>query len=121
MTIIQELTDGLAERLGMPVGIDDRQFRSVAYSSHTDEIDLVRRMSILGRQAPEEVTDWLLTLGISRSTNYVRVPENPGMHMVPRVCFPLRFHERLLGYLWLTKVNGPLSEALLAEAGAATG
>ena len=120
MTAIQALVDGLADRLGMPVGVDDRRFRSIAYSSHSDEIDPVRRMSILGRQAPDEVTDWLLELGIVESSGYMRVPGNRDLHMVPRVCFPLRFHERLLGFMWLTESGGPLADQLLDQAAEAT-
>jgi sugar diacid utilization regulator len=113
---VQTLIDGLAERIGQPVGIDDRRFRSVAYSSHADEIDPVRRRSILGRQAPEQVTAWLERLGVARASGEVHVPANPGLSMVPRVCFPVRFHGRLLGYLWLTEDRGPVSDVLLAEA-----
>ena len=121
MSTIRGLADGLAERLGIPVGIDDRQFRSIAYSSHADEIDPVRRMSILGRQAPERVVDWLLTLGVARSSECVRVPANPELHMVSRVCFPLRFHDRLLGYLWLAEKEASLSDSQLSLAAATSG
>jgi hypothetical protein len=110
---VQALIDGLAQQVGQPVGVDDRRFRAVAYSSHADEIDPVRRMSILGRQAPGQVTDWLEKMGVARATGHIRVPANPELGMMPRVCFPVRFHDRLLGYLWLVEDHGPLDDDLL--------
>jgi DNA-binding PucR family transcriptional regulator len=115
MNQMQALVDRLAEQLGQPVGVDDRRYRAIAYSSHTDEIDEVRRTSILGRQAPHRVMAWLDALGIARAEGVVRVPANPELHMVPRVCFPLRFHGRLLGFLWLTEEQAPLTPWALAR------
>lgn len=98
---IQTLVDGLAEKVRQPVGVDDRRYRAVAYSSHGDDVDAVRRASILGREAPVEVAAWLDTLGLAQVEDYVRVPGKPELDMLARVCFPLRFHDRLLGFLWL--------------------
>jgi DNA-binding PucR family transcriptional regulator len=112
---IQSLVDVLAARLGRPVGLDDRRFRAIAYSSHADEIDPVRRTSILGRQAPPAVTRWLEGLGVLRATEPVHVPPNRGFDMVARVCVPVRFHDRLLGFLWLIESDG-LSDEQLALA-----
>jgi hypothetical protein len=108
---VQDLVDGLASRLGRPVGVDDRRFRAVAYSAHADEIDEVRRISILGRRAPDAVIRWLEGLGLMQATEDVRVPANPDFHMVARVCLPARFHDRLLGFLWLIDDDPPLTDA----------
>jgi len=62
MADLQGLVDALAAEVGRPAGIDDRQFRAVAYSSHGEEVDRVRRASILHRSAPAEVTSWLESL-----------------------------------------------------------
>jgi hypothetical protein len=67
MNEVQDLVDDLSDRLGRPVGVDDRRFRAVAYSSHPDDVDQVRIASILHREAPPEVTDWLNSLGIERA------------------------------------------------------
>jgi DNA-binding PucR family transcriptional regulator len=107
---IQEAIDALAERLGRPVGVDDRRFGAVAYSSHEHEIDPVRRISILGRRAPSRVTAWLDTLDLMRAADYVRVPARPDLEMVARICFPLRFHERVLGFLWLVEHGSPVTD-----------
>lgn len=103
MNTVQLLVDGLAERLERPVGVDDRKFRAIAYSSHPSNIDSVRRDSILGRKAPLAVTEWLEALGVLSAESFVRIPANTDLDMVARVCFPLRFHGRLLGFLWLVE------------------
>jgi DNA-binding PucR family transcriptional regulator len=111
---VQLLVDGLAERLQRPVGVDDRKFRAIAYSSHPSNIDSVRRDSILGRKAPLAVTEWLEALGVLSAEGFVRIPENNGLDMVARVCFPLRFHGRLLGFLWLVEGDDRFDDAALA-------
>jgi hypothetical protein len=98
---LQELIDALASELGRPVGIDDRRFRALAYSSHEEEVDQVRRDSILRREAPPAVTEWLASLGIEGAVDYMRVPANAEFGMDGRLCFPLRFEGDILGYLWL--------------------
>ena len=42
MATLQELVDGLAERLGRPVSIDDRRYRVLAYSAHAEAPDALR-------------------------------------------------------------------------------
>jgi sugar diacid utilization regulator len=106
---VQTLIDSLAARLERPVGVDDRRFRAMAYSSHEDEIDSVRKISILGRRAPDAVTEWLEELGLPQARERVRVPANAELGMIARLCFPVRFHDRLLGYLWLVELGEPLS------------
>jgi hypothetical protein len=106
---VQTLIDSLARRLDRPVGLDDRRFRAIAYSAHHDEIDEVRRISILGRQAPEQVMRWLEQQGVTRARDVVHVPTSDRFTMVARVCYPVYFHEVLLGLLWLVD-EPPLDE-----------
>ncbi|MBS1869704.1 MAG: helix-turn-helix domain-containing protein [Actinobacteria bacterium] len=115
MNELQGVVDALAASLGRPVGVDDRRFRALAYSSHVDGVDPVRLASILQREAPREVTGWLESLGIGGAEGYVRVPANPDFGMAARVCVPIRFDGALLGYLWLIDEPEPLSEADLEE------
>lgn len=110
MNGVQDIIDSLAYRLGRPVGVDDRRFRAIAYSSHTDEIDHVRRASILGRRAPKPVVEWLEGLGLMSARDLVRVPANPSLGMVARVSIPVRFYDQLLGFVWLIEGDIPMSE-----------
>lgn len=115
MSEVQALVDALAERLHQPVGVDDRHFRAVAYSSHPDQIDEVRIASILHRAAPAGVTEWLESLGIASAEEPVRVPANTELAMASRICVPLRFRETLLGYLWLLDEPDPLPDSEVEE------
>ncbi|QEC49706.1 hypothetical protein FSW04_20420 [Baekduia soli] len=113
MNEVQALVDALAAEIGRPVGVDDRRFRALAYSAHAEEIDHVRRESILRREAPREVTSWLESLAIGEAEDYVRVPRNPTFGMAARICVPLRFHDSVLGFLWLVDEPVPLDDAEL--------
>lgn len=113
MNELQTLVDALALELDRPVGVDDRSFRSLAYSKHDDGIDIVRRNSILRREAPRAVTEWLRSLDIERATEHVRVPRNKQLGMDARVCVPVRFGKLLLGYLWLIDEPEPLDDAAI--------
>jgi hypothetical protein len=113
---VQALVDSLAAELRRPAGVDDRHFRSVAYSSHPERVDSVRLASILQRQAPQPVREWLEELGVHEADQYVRVPANPALGMSARVCVPLRFDDVRLGYLWLIDEPEPLTDRQLDEA-----
>jgi DNA-binding PucR family transcriptional regulator len=115
MSDLQGLVDALAADLGRPVGVDDRQYRALAYSSHVDGVDPVRLASILQREAPRKVIAWLESLGIRDAEDPVRLPAHRGFGMAARVCVPIRFDGTLLGYVWLIDEPEPLGEAELAE------
>jgi hypothetical protein len=110
---LQDLVDALAGDLGRPVGIDDRRFRSLAYSSHIEQVDQVRLSSILHRQAPKPVTDLLTAMRIEHAEDVVRIPANPALGMRARACLPLRLDDALLGYLWLFDEPTPLDDGQL--------
>jgi hypothetical protein len=101
MRAIQDIVDALASQIGQPVGVDDRRYRSVAYSAHAGEMDEVRRASILRREAPVAAREHLETLGLERATGAVRIAARPDLGMQARVCVPVRFNGVLTGFLWL--------------------
>lgn len=119
---LQTIVDDLAAVLLRPVGIDDAQFRSQAYSAHLEEADPVRLASILRREAPPEVRSWLIgELRVHEAHGYVRVRANAGLGMAARVCVPVRFGDVLLGYLWLIDADPPLTDEQLGLAQRAAG
>jgi sugar diacid utilization regulator len=111
VTELQDLVDALAVELGRPVGLDDRRFRALAYSAHLDDVDEVRRASILHREAPRAVTEWLESLHVGETYELARVPSNSSLGMEARVCVPVRFKETLLGYLWLIDEPEQITDA----------
>ncbi|ADB52819.1 PucR family transcriptional regulator [Conexibacter woesei] len=114
MNELQGLVDALAAHLARPVGVDDRRFRALAYSSHGEEADQVRRASILRREAPREVTAWLASLGLPETRDPVRVPARAEFGMAARICVPVWFQDTPFGYLWLIDEPQPLDAAQLA-------
>lgn len=109
---LQRLVDSLANRLSLPVLIEDADLRPLAYSAHgMDAVDEVRAASILNRIAPEQVAEYLGSLGISEARGPVRLPANPGIGFEPRICSPVISEGRLIGYLWVIDDPGRPADA----------
>src|SRR4051794_20272375 len=96
---LQDLVDDLADAVGRPVALEDRRWRLLAFSAHTELEDRVRQASILARAAPPDVVAWLDTLGLERAGDLVDTPPNPEIGMGPRTCAPVRHDGTLLGFL----------------------
>lgn len=103
---LQRLVDSLAERLSMAVLVDDPKLRPMAYSAQAIEsVDRVRAASILNREAPTEVVDFLLDQGIDRADDPVRIAPNQELGLSGRVCSRVAEDGKVLGYLWVIE-NG---------------
>jgi sugar diacid utilization regulator len=106
---LQSLVDALATALGRPVVLDDGNLHLLAHSQQDDhEIDRVRLISILQRQAPPDVVRHLRRAGIERLTAPGRIAGDDAVGMRPRLCCPVRWNGMLLGYLWLVDDREPL-------------
>jgi PucR-like helix-turn-helix protein/diguanylate cyclase with GGDEF domain len=105
---LQELIDSLAAETGRLVGLDDTRFGALVYSAHPDDVDKVRRESILHREAPAEVTAWLEGLGIRGAEHAVRIPANDRYGMAARICTPVRWRGLLLGFVWAIDEPDPM-------------
>ena len=108
---LQDLVDDLADALGRPVALEDRRWRLLAFSAHTELEDRVRQASILARAAPPDVVAWLDTLGLEQAPDVVDTPENSAIGMGPRTCAPVRHDGILLGFLWVIPGPAPLDDA----------
>lgn len=109
-TDLQDLVDDLADALGRPVALEDRRWRLLAFSAHTELEDRVRQASILARAAPPDVVAWLDTLELERAPEVVDTPENAAIGMGPRTCAPVRHDGALLGFLWVIPGPVPLDD-----------
>jgi hypothetical protein len=115
---VQDLVDDLADALRRPVALEDRRWRLLAYSAHTELEDRVRQASILARAAPPRVAAWLDTLGLEAAADVVDTPPNAAIEMGPRTAAPVRHEGALLGVVWVIPGPRALDErerALLRE------
>ena len=103
---LQRLVDSLAERLSLAVLVDDPTLRPLAYSAQkVDLVDRVRSESILNREAPAEVVEYLFEQGIETATGPLRVAANEDLGLARRICTPVAESGQVLGYLWVIE-NG---------------
>ncbi|HEX9711264.1 MAG TPA: helix-turn-helix domain-containing protein [Actinomycetota bacterium] len=110
---LQAIAEALAARLGRSVLIGDRAYRLLAHSRTEEQIDDIRRRSILEREGPREAIEWVERFGVDRARAPVTIPSNDVLGMAARVCVPLWSHGMHLGFLWLMDPEGTLGEAEL--------
>jgi sugar diacid utilization regulator len=108
---LQALVDDLARCIGAPAVLEDHEQRMVVYSAQDGPIDEVRRDSILMRETRPEVKRWFRQFGIVHACSPVRIPSHPELGILGRLCVPVRFRGRLLGFLFLIddvrRLDGP--------------
>lgn len=114
---LQQTIIRIAAELGHPALVEDHRRSVVAYSPHPDEIDEVRRRSILEHRADPAIHAWLSGLGVYGATSAVRVPGNPELGMLPRVCVPVGRAGVVFGHLWFIEPAGVAAPLDLARAG----
>ncbi len=98
---VQDLVDTVAELTGAPVTLEDRDLLLVASSGHDDDIDDVRRRSILRRRSDPRVQELFAGFGIARATGPLRIPGDAASGRLARWCLPVRWRGVTYGYLWL--------------------
>ena len=113
---IQQIVDRIAHELRRPALVEDRSERLIAYSTHAEPMDEVRGYTIMHRRAAPQVIAWVNGRGIPAARSPMRVPGNPELGMLPRMCFPIRDHGNLLGYLWFVEPGEPMSAQDTARA-----
>ncbi|GAA3619504.1 helix-turn-helix domain-containing protein [Marihabitans asiaticum] len=106
MSDIQEVVDEVSTLLGVPVTLEDRQLRLLAFAAQPEAADPVRTETILGRGASAVTREWFESFGIATATTSVRIPGDPQRGTGPRVCLPLRAQGRVQGYLWAIEGAG---------------
>jgi PucR C-terminal helix-turn-helix domain/GGDEF-like domain len=121
---LQALVEDLARRIDAPAVLEDHEQRMVVYSAQDGPIDDVRRDSILRRETRPEVRDWFRQFGIAQASSPLRIPSHPELGILGRLCVPVRFRGRLLGFLFLIddvrRLDGPdidLAERVSRHAG----
>lgn len=98
---LQNFVEDLAARLDAPTVLEDPEQRMIVYSTHSELIDDVRRESILRRETKADTKAWFRQFGITVATEPLRTPPDPATGVLGRLCVPVRYLDRLMGYLWL--------------------
>lgn len=106
------------------VSIEDSNSRVLAYSRSDDEIDELRRLSILGGHGPESylalLREWGVFQKLRSTEEIVRVDERKELGIRPRLAVGIRAGTQHLGTIWVQRgatdfADG--SEAALLGAG----
>ncbi|HEY8371231.1 MAG TPA: helix-turn-helix domain-containing protein [Pseudonocardiaceae bacterium] len=113
---LQDIVDEVAQLLGAPATLEDRDFNLVAFGAHGVEIDEVRQQSILRRKASAEVRAWFEQFGIATSDTPVRTPASRELGVLGRLCIPVRWNGVTYGYLWLLDDRNEIDETQLPAA-----
>lgn len=108
------------------VSIEDAANRVLAYSRSTDsdEIDDLRRRSILGWQGPEaylvKLREWGVFQHLHSSDQVIGIDSHPELGIRRRLAVAIRSGDRQLGTIWVQEGSAPLSghseQALLGAA-----
>src|SRR6201994_1399387 len=112
----RNIADELASRLDAPTVLEDHEERMVVYSAHSQPIDEVRQESILRRTTRREVMSWFRDQGIVAATEPLRIPGQPDQGILGRLCVPVRYQGRLMGWLFLIDDRARLSPGDVAAA-----
>lgn len=119
---IQNLVEDLAAQVDAPTVLQDHDQCVLAYSAHGDQpIDEIRKDVILRRRTEPTVRQWLGRFGIAHVTEPVRIPGKPEAGILGRLCVPVRYLERLMGFLWLIDDDWRLDPAQVAMIEAVAG
>ncbi|MFF4028822.1 PucR family transcriptional regulator [Streptomyces sviceus] len=110
---LQLVADALAARLSRSVAVDDPGLCLLAHTEHTGEVDRQRIESILRRQASPEATAFSYRLGAADSLDVFIEPPAPEIgSTIGRIGMPIRYGDRLLGFIWLLESEGPLTDTV---------
>lgn len=107
------LADALADLLGAPITIEDRDTLVLAYSDGQSKVDAARTATILGRRVPEEYRDALRDAGVFdriAAEDGVVYADLPAAGMKPRAIVAVRVDGELVGSVWVA-LTGPPSAA----------
>ena len=85
--------------------IEDTANRVLAYSPASNDVDELRRLSILARRGPERYQKLLKESGVYKHLQAgeapIHIPANPEEGLRERVAIAIHAGRRVLGYIWL--------------------
>jgi DNA-binding PucR family transcriptional regulator len=107
---LAELAQTIATLTGGLVTIEDTSARVLAYSRSSDEVDELRRLSILGRSGPAPylalLREWGVYDRLSSSEEVVEIAEHPESGVRRRLAVGVFAGQRQLATIWLQQGSG---------------
>ncbi|WP_370324590.1 PucR family transcriptional regulator [Euzebya sp.] len=113
---LESIVNSLADRLGLPVVLEDVNQQLVAYSPHYDLTDRIREETILRRATAQRILDVFTGFDVAAATDPVVIPADPAAEMLPRLCIPVRYLDVLLGFAWVLMPSEDVDDAAMAVA-----
>jgi DNA-binding PucR family transcriptional regulator len=121
---LADLAQTIATLTGGLVTIEDTAARVLAYSRSSDEVDELRRLSILGRSGPAGylalLREWGVYHRLATPEEVVEIAEHPATGMRRRLAIGVFAGERQLGTIWVqqgsTEFGPHARQALLGAA-----
>ncbi|WP_320780406.1 helix-turn-helix domain-containing protein [Streptomyces sp. CRN 30] len=110
---LYSLVQTLAALTGGAVSVEDPACRVLAYSRSDEQVDDVRRLSILGQACPAQYLEVLDEAGVYerlRSEEVVEVAPRPDLATRRRLAVGITAGGRLLGTIWVQETGTPLTE-----------
>ncbi|MFD9888042.1 helix-turn-helix domain-containing protein [Amycolatopsis sp. NPDC059027] len=108
------LAQTIAALTGGSVSIEDSANRVLAYSRSDDDVDELRRLSILGREGPAAylamLREWGVFDRLSAGDDVVHVDERPELGVRRRLAVGIRADAELLGSIWVQEGSTKLTE-----------
>ncbi|WP_326833842.1 helix-turn-helix domain-containing protein [Amycolatopsis rhabdoformis] len=108
------LAQTVATLTGGLVSIEDTASRVLAYSRSSDEVDELRRLSILGREGPERylamLREWGVYQRLRAGEGIVRIDERPELGIRRRIAAGIHAGSQPLGTIWVQEGATPLTE-----------
>ncbi|MDV6013750.1 helix-turn-helix domain-containing protein [Haloechinothrix sp. LS1_15] len=96
------------------VSIEDSASRVLAYSSTGDDVDELRRLSILGRKGPEQylamLREWGVYERLRTRHDAVRIAARPELGISERLAIGIHAGGRQLGTIWVAAGSEPIPE-----------
>ncbi|PRX44557.1 CdaR family transcriptional regulator [Prauserella shujinwangii] len=108
------LAQTLAVLTAGSVSIEDAGNRVLAYSRSDDEVDELRRLSILGWEGPETylalLREWGVFQRLRSGEDVVRIDEHPELGIRRRLAVGIRAGSQHLGTIWVQEGREPFAE-----------
>ncbi|GAB3480133.1 PucR family transcriptional regulator [Amycolatopsis cihanbeyliensis] len=108
------LAQTVAVLTGGSVSIEDAGNRVLAYSRSDDEVDELRRLSILGWEGPEAylamLREWGIFQRLRSGEEVVRIDEHPELGIRRRLAIGIRAGSHHLGTIWVQEGREPFAD-----------